>query len=324
MKKSLLLISARPEDQSFASEIARANALSLVSVRDMAEGAELIEQTSPSLIFCDISSAEDFALLEREIQEKVGLFSDKVDPNRIHLISTEDLEEAPFILESPLFGHFIIRDVHDPISAGRRYARISGSALLERPFGLSNWLAEGTKIQTLSLKMSNHKQEAVEAIRGYLLAAQFNNRMATQIANAVDEMLMNAIFDAPVDELGKQKMAATPRTAVFPLEAQQTVEVQIGFDGEFFGLTAIDHFGSVEKSRLIKHISKVYTEDEYKVRTTTAGAGIGLSTVFRNGGSFVFVVEQGRRTEATVLFKKTSTFREFKEQFRSFSALFYV
>jgi len=324
MNKTLLLISSLPSDQVFAAEVAKDCGLALQTVSSPSIGAEMIDRESPALIFCDISDEQHFAELEREIQEKVGLFSDKVDPNRVHLMSTEDIEESSFILESPLFGNFIIRDIHDPVGAAHSYARIAKGSLQERPVGLAQWLRPNAKIQTIQLKQSNHKQDAVEAVRNYVLAAQFNQRMASLIANAVDEILMNAIFDAPVDELGKQRMSSTPRTAGFALEGQQTVEIQVGFDGERFGLTAIDQFGSVEKSRLTKHVAKVYREDEYKVRSTTAGAGIGLSRVFRDGGTFVYVVEQGKRTEATILFKRTSSFREFKEQFRSFSVLFYV
>ena len=86
---------------------------------------------------------------------------------------------------------------------------------------------------------------------------------------------------------------------------------------------ASDLYGSLDKNRLLSHISKIYKEEEYRVRTAVAGAGIGLATVFRTGGSFFFVSEQGVRTEVTVFFKRTDNFREFKDQFRFISTQFY-
>jgi hypothetical protein len=88
-------------------------------------------------------------------------------------------------------------------------------------------------------------------------------------------------------------------------------------------LTAIDLFGSLDKNKLLSHISKIYTDEEYKVKTSVAGAGIGLATVFRSGGSFFFVSEARVRTEVTVFFKRTDSFREFKDQFKFLSTQFY-
>jgi hypothetical protein len=147
--------------------------------------------------------------------------------------------------------------------------------------------------------------------------------MATIMANAVDELLMNAMFDAPVDELGRQILASTSRASVFELKDKSEVELQIGFDGTYVGLTAVDHFGSLDKNKLLSYISKIYTSDEYKVRTAVAGAGIGLASVFRSGGSFFFASESRARTEVTVFFRRAESFREFKDQFKFISTQFY-
>jgi hypothetical protein len=77
------------------------------------------------------------------------------------------------------------------------------------------------------------------------------------------------------------------------------------------------------EAKLLSHISKIYTEEEYKVRSSNAGAGIGLATVFRSGGSFLFVSENQVRTEVTVFFRRMDSFREFKDQFRFISTQFY-
>jgi hypothetical protein len=101
------------------------------------------------------------------------------------------------------------------------------------------------------------------------------------------------------------------------------VELQVGFDGTYFGVTAIDHFGSLDKAKLLTHISKNYSDEQYKIRTGIAGAGIGLATVYRSGGSFFVASEMRERTEVTLFFKRTDSYREFKEQFQFFSTQFY-
>lgn len=323
MSKSILLISARPEDQEFAAEVALTAGLPLITATSAKEGAVRIAADEAAIIFADVSSQSEYQELENAIRDTVGLFSDKISSNALHFLSSAALDEVSYLIESPLFGHFIVRNYDVPKAAGQHYGRIVKATLGERAFGLKNLLKPEAKIQAIRLKSTAQKQEAVEAVKNYLLAAKFQSRMASVVANAVDELLMNAMFDAPVDELGKPTLSSVSRAAVFELKDKQAVELHIGYDGTYVGITAVDFFGSLDKNKLLSHISKIYTEQEYKVRTAVAGAGIGLATVFSSGGSFFFASESRARTEVTVFFRKTENFRLFKDQFKFISTQFY-
>lgn len=323
MSKKLLLISELPEDLEFATEVAVTAGLTLITAKDAEEGAKIIASDEPSVIFADTSSEEQYQKLESAIQSSVGLFSDKINANAIHFLSSAPLANVPYLIRSPLFGHFVIRHYGEGKLAGEHYGRIVKATLSDHAFGLKSLLKPEAKIQIVKLGKTSQKQEAVEAVRNYLMAAKFQSRMATVVANAVDELLMNAMFDAPVDELGRQVLASTSRATVFDLKGKAEVELQVGFDGTYVGLTAVDQFGSLDKNKLLSHISKIYTDEEYKVRNAVAGAGIGLATVFRSGGSFFFVSESRNRTEVTVFFRKLDSFRDFKDQFKFISTQFY-
>ena len=319
----LLLISSRPEDATFAEGVAEIAGVELLKAANPTEGVEVIEAQSPKVIFADVSSLEEYQAFETAVADKLGLFSEKLDSNFIHFLTSEPLDKTPYLIGSPLFGHFVFKNFGDPREDGRHYGRLIAATLGKRAFGLETLLRSGAKIQTVKLQSSAQKQGAVEAIRNYLLAAKFQPRMAGVIANAVDEILINAIFDAPVDEAGRSIYAAVSRATVLKLEGKHAVEVQIGFDGKYAAVTAVDFFGSLDKSKLLAHISKIYVEEEYKVKQSVAGAGIGLATVFRSGGSFFFASETSLKTEVTVLFKRTESFKEFRDQFRFISTQFY-
>lgn len=323
MPNPLLLISERPEDKEFAAEVASEAGLDFLHAANLEEGAKHLRGAEPSIILADTSSQPQYQALETMIADTVGLFSDKINANAIHFLSSESLENVSYLIKSPLFGHFVLRNYGDPKAAGHHYGRLIKAALNDRAFGLKKLLRPEAKIQEVKLKTSSQKQEAVEAVRNYLIAAKFQTRMASVVANAIDELLMNAIFDAPIDELGKPLFSGTSRATVFELKDKHAVEIQVGYDGDYFAATAIDHFGSLDKNKLLAHISKIYTEEEYKVRTAVAGAGIGLATVFRSGGSFFFVSENRSRTEVTVFFRKSPSYREFRDQFRFISTQFY-
>ncbi|MEO5971009.1 MAG: hypothetical protein ABIQ95_13855 [Bdellovibrionia bacterium] len=323
MGKTLLLISEKEDDNTFAIEVAITAGLSLKRAKSPVEGAKLIAEEEITVILADASSKEQFQALENAIQESVGLFSDKINSNAIHFISSDDLEDVEYLIKSPLFGHFILRNYQDPKKAGQHYGRIIKATVAERAFGLANLLKPGAKVQVVKLGLTSQKNEAVEAIKTLLVTAKFQNRMASAIASAVDELLMNAMFDAPVDDMGKQKYAATLRSTILNLEGSAAVEMHVGYDGEYVAISAIDNFGSLDKNKLLSHVSKMYADSEYKVKTNVAGAGIGLAQVFRTGGSFFFVSESRVRTEVTVFFKKTDSYKEFRNQFRFLSTQFY-
>lgn len=148
--------------------------------------------------------------------------------------------------------------------------------------------------------------------------------MANVIANAVDELIMNAIFTAPVDEMGRRTYDQTPRDTELDLENKHAVEVTVAFDGSQVGVSVLDNFGAIDKEKLVFHLSTVYTDESYKVRTSTTSAGIGLATTFRGGGSLVFVCEKNSKTEVAVIFERFDNYREFKDQFRFVSVQYYL
>lgn len=256
------------------------------------------------------------------VQERIGLFSDKVNPNTLHFLSMGDLETVPFLIQSPLFGNYVKRNFGNITEAAKHYSRVVRASNANRPFGLMGLLKPDAKVQVVKLKQSNQKQDAVEAVRNFLIQSKFHTRMAAIMANAVDELLMNAIFDAAVDPGGKPIYLNTPRSTVFPLEGKSEVEMHVGVEQEYVAIMAVDRYGSLDKVKLMTHISKLYNKEEYKVRSSVAGAGIGLATVFHSGGSFFFASEAGERTEVTVFFKRTNNFRDFKDQFRFIATQF--
>lgn len=323
MGKSLLLLSKESADREFAAEVSLASGLSLRVTGSAKEVADAIGGDETAVVIVDASNKALFETFESTLQEVVGLFSEKINAGMLHYVSALPLNEMGFLIQSPIFGSYLQRPEQEVAICGRRYGRLIKASLEGKAFGLGKMLAEGTKIQVVKLAHSRQKQEAVEAVKKFLVSAKFPTRSCSVIANAVDELLMNAIFDAPVDSAGKQIHAALPRTAELELSGGAEVEMHVGFDGSVVGITAVDRFGSLDKQRLMSHLSKVYVTEEYKVRTTVAGAGIGLANVFQNGGSFLFSSDAHARTEATVFFQRTENYKSFKDQFKFISTHFY-
>jgi hypothetical protein len=319
----LILISARPEDARFAAQVADSARLVLRNAKTPADAMKLVLAEEGCVLMVDASTQAQYLEFEGSVQNAIGLFSSRLNANHLHYLTSGDIYEVPYLIQSPLFGNFIHRNFDQDPNVGEHYGRLVAATLGDRAFGTDKLVKPGTKVQTIPLKMSTQKQEAVEAVRNYLVALKFQSRMATVIANAVDELLMNAIFDAPVDAMGRHLFESTSRATNFNLDGQRSVELHVAYDGAYVTLTAVDLFGSLDKNRLLSAISKIYTDQEYRVRSAVAGAGIGLATVFHSGGSFLFSSENRSKTEVTVFFKRCDSYREFKSQFRFLATQFY-
>ncbi len=320
MTASLVLLSNHAQDRKFCELLAHEAGVGFQPAEKPVDLVKAIESANPAALFI---ADEHHIDVTKAFQEAFGLFSDKVNPNRVHFLSSQDLAESAAVLNSPFFGSYVSRGSTSPESAAKRYSHVIRASMRDRAFTLKSLMDEKSKIQVIKFSKTSQKQEGVEAVKNFLLALKFKSRMATVVANAVDELVMNAMFDAPADDFGSPLFMSTPRDTVMDLEGRRAVEMVVGYDGSTVGIMAIDLFGSLDKKKLIAHISKRYTEEEYKVKRNMAGAGIGLATVFRSGGSFFFCCEKAEKTEVTVFFQRTDNFREFKDQFRFISTQFY-
>lgn len=324
MSESILLLSKDQKDLDFASEVSMKLKLSLKSTESPKEAMSIIAEGGVAFTMIDINNEQDYQAFEKEVTDTVGLFSDKINANTMHFLSKKDLSQATFLLQSPLFGSFVLKNFEESKSAGNHYARVIQAHAKEKSFGLGNFFDEGVNVQKVEFQKTTQKQEAVEVVKRFLLGAKFKPRMSVVVANAVDELLMNAMFDAPVDNLGKQVYATTARTKELILEGKSKVEMFVAYDKETIGISVVDYYGSLDRDRLLSLISKQYKEEELKVRAGVAGAGIGLSSIFNMGGSLHFSSESHEKTEVTLFFRQANNFKDFRNQFRFLSTQFYL
>lgn len=324
MSKNILLISSQAEDVSFLAEVAQVAKAQLHVAPDALLAVDSIARLSPDAIFLDVNELDLLNAFELEAQKRFGLFSESVQAHRFHFVSNRSLQENREVIRSPFFGSFFVRPESRIEDSAQFYGRFVAAGNGSTTHELQHFLGDKGKTQSITLARSEQKQEAAEAVRQYLLQAKIPGRIANIITNAVDELLMNAIFDAPVDDFGRTLYNTTERSENRELKSQEQVKMTVGFDGFHVGVSIADFYGSLDRTRLLNHISMDYRENEYTIRRGQAGAGLGLNTVFNSGGSLIYHCESGQKTEVTLLYRAYDNFREFKNQFRFFSAKFYV
>jgi hypothetical protein len=317
--RKIILISKKAEDQEFARQVAETSEIPLSVFGTPAEAVAAAKSSTRNILFADISSDEQFNEFTHELQQLIGTGANQISPNLVHFISSESLEKMKVLAHSNVFGHFILRRYGNPKESGAYYGRILQNLCNNQAFGLENLLSSKGSVHIMKISHSMEKKKVLESISNYLLKeTSFRDRMADVMITAVDELLMNAIYDAPADDKGNQQMRNLARNTPLPLDGKSSVELQMGFDGEYVAFTVIDRFGTLNKAKLLKHLSASH-EADHLVDQIVLNAGIGLATTFRTGGSLVFVSEPGVRTEVTTFFKQTASYKEFRNQFRFIS-----
>ncbi|MEK7692205.1 MAG: hypothetical protein AAB425_14410 [Bdellovibrionota bacterium] len=113
-------------------------------------------------------------------------------------------------------------------------------------------------------------------------------RIGNQIITAADELILNALFDAPVEPgTGAQIHAKVARDAYVAPPPDRPCRFETGTlgGGKWIGVSATDSFGSIDRGKIARLISRDFTKSTYHVETNHEGAGIGLSSVLKKGGS---------------------------------------
>ena len=320
MASKILLISERPEDREFAKEVAGAAGLPLVIVAGPAEAEADLSLGEPRVVLADLSKDHQFTVFQSCLERWIGEGKGQIHPNFVHIIGTESMEKIRPLASTFLFGHFVVRNFGCPTEAGRLYGRIIQRLSVGSLGGMKNIIPPPANVAVVKLTHSADRARVNQGVEDYLTQqASTQPRMASIIVNAVDELLMNAIYDAPSTLGGEQSFKAVARNADIELSGRHEVELQMAHDDDYVAFTVIDRFGSLHKQSLLSHVFRSFSDREYEVNEFVAGAGLGLATTLKTGGSLLFLSEPGIRTEVTVLFKRARNLREFKEQFRFIS-----
>lgn len=258
-------------------------------------------------LFIDVSALKDLHAYERLFTRMIGKAAGQVSPERVHVLTPFPVEEARVhsFRDRELFAHVVVCQPTQLEEAAVQYARV----LRRRAETGSGALSCAHESLRVALKHSKEKKEATEAVHAYLSDHGFRDRVATMLATVADELILNAIFDAAV--LAGHAREYESQSG-FELSGQSAVEVLVTCDQDEGTLSVIDHFGTLSRESVFRHVLKGF-RSELAINPATPTVGIGLANVARMGFSLAYETEQGRKTRATALFRKTQSFTSLRD-----------
>ncbi|MGZ3687998.1 MAG: hypothetical protein ACXWP5_15335 [Bdellovibrionota bacterium] len=307
MPAHFLVISEKKEDIAFCTRVAASEKMELHVASSPQAVKDLLVDLKQVMVFWDAEDPRSLDNYEELIQRQVA-------PVKVFALTDGPLNEYQHLFKKKIFGHHLYRRFLDP--AAFLYGRLATASITPHPFGLLRYFPADTKSQKIQLTRSTQKGAAVAAVQNYLKKVKVVSRLAAQVAQAADELLMNAIFDAPTLPGGEPSRRQLARSADFELKGRDIVELEIASTPELMGISVADQYGSLKKEAILGFFQKDYQEEAYKVRREDPGAGLGLYGISQAGVSLLFVSKPGLRTEVMIFFPRTENYKDFRSGFR--------
>jgi hypothetical protein len=166
--------------------------------------------------------------------------------------------------------------------------------------GAAPYLIDGFSINESTIASSSDKDVTLSAVMELAAALDLSDEKKRRIEVTTEELVMNALYDAPRSPDGKPLYAGLDRRTPVTLQAGQQVRVQYGCDGRNFVVAVADRFGALERAQLSRSLMKLNDPD---VRPTqgVSGAGLGLMLTYGAANQLVVHAIPNRFTEVTAV-----------------------
>ena len=168
-------------------------------------------------------------------------------------------------------------------------------------FGLEKLVPWGTLVHSRLVGDYQEKSLCIAQVGEFAEAMGVRRKYRESIGQCLDEMLMNALYDAPVDEEGKPIFADVPTKTRIALRVEQKAVVQYACDGRRFAVSVRDAFGALERGTVLHYLYKCL-HAEQQIDRKAGGAGLGLYLMASSARTVYFHVLPGIATEAVCVF----------------------
>jgi hypothetical protein len=192
----------------------------------------------------------------------------------------------------------VIRDAEDPDDAELVVTSVKLSS--GDIFGLEKYLAWGVRVNDANVQTYEAKREALISVTASARDAGARRPTIARIESVVDELLMNAMYDAPAVANGT--VPQTP-SRISDQIGDSEARLRWASDGRYFAVSVEDRYGALAKDVILDHLQRARQErGRPRASQTQGGAGLGLYFILSSVTRFIVNIDPGLRTEVVCLF----------------------
>ncbi len=266
--------------------------ISLMTTSEMNIFTQIIQKDNPQLVFTDRAMLEEYLNLGYQFNE-----------NKLVLVYSESTKDIISDIISKGFKcNLMFQNFKNRSFTVKNLLATSNKLLSKKIFGFEKYLSWELDVKDIWLNSSDKRIEAIEDFCGYFKMMGIKQSLIDRCKGVAEEMLMNALYDAPVDETGAHIFNHVSRKEVVTLPDGKSSILKYGTDGMFAALSVEDDYGSLTFETLFSYLNNCYQGTPRHSEEGKGGAGRGLHQIVENSDYTIFNISKGVKTEVISLF----------------------
>ena len=246
------------------------------------------------LVFLNLAQADMLSTLKQKVHEKKIVVIASHDRN-------QEIEKVATFTTG--ISNLISKNEQDRNITVRNMTLAATKLLGNDLFGLEKYLIWGVEVQSHNVSNSDQRAGLIEEMQSHFKTLGLRSTLSERASSVAEEILMNAIYDAPVDEKGAPAYNHISRTQKIELKKNQEAEFRFACDGMFAGISVSDQSGTLSLQILTDYLQRDHSADNVNAKAVgKGGAGRGLHMIVESSDLVIFNVQPGRRTEVIALF----------------------
>ena len=286
-EQSILIVTPDRKTQRLVQRILGVTGYHVDIADALEQGIRLLQHRVPLLVVVDGNAATS-PLADTFF----AMAKDRGAEACMTLLSADAADHVPRILGLGAVTNLLVHQM--PILAEELTTTVH--KLIKRDlFGAEKYLLWGTEMFTHTLTKASQRAPLVAQIAEEVRARGQSARVSSMAMLVADELLSNAVHNAPVDERGEHFRRDTPRNIEIDLSGRETVQLRWGCDARYLAIEVTDQFGSIDRETILRSLAKD------SIRESGGGAGMGIALSYRSCDHLVFNLSPGKRTEIIAL-----------------------
>jgi hypothetical protein len=160
---------------------------------------------------------------------------------------------------------------------------------------------------------SEDKPGILKKARAFLSENPSTAAIVQPAAIIIDEMIMNAVYDAPSEVRPLDHGAGEDRSKPSKLAPHETARVFLSYDSKRLLIGCEDPFGSVNDVKLLKRLHELYSDpDNIAPILSGPGAGLGCKVMIDYSCGFYMTVARGKKTVVCASMPLNVSIRKFE------------
>lgn len=169
------------------------------------------------------------------------------------------------------------------------------------PFFLSEFAADSLtqdpdRHLILRITKQSEKATVMEWLGVFLDRSPETMAVRDLCLQSADELISNALFNAPVRPSGRRAFKDLPRNSEIELPPNRAITVFGCFADQRLVVGCQDPFGSLTKDVLLGHLRDLFRDQKSTMKYSSGGAGLGFRHLVENSANFYCLVQKGKST----------------------------